>query len=62
MGFICPVLFSARQALAMNVFPDAVSLTKFLTQLASGIAIAAAAAAAAAATAAAAAAAAAAAS
>jgi hypothetical protein len=33
------MLFSARQALAMHVFPDAVSLTKFLTQLASGGAV-----------------------
>ena len=31
------VLFSARQALAMDVFPDAIALTKFLTQLASGV-------------------------
>ena len=30
------MLFSARQALAMNVFPDAVSLTSFLARLASG--------------------------
>ena len=33
------MLFSARQALCLNVFPDAVALTKFLTQLASGGAV-----------------------